>query len=226
MTTRAKTAKGLRVGVTVSGVVHYFQEVKSVPAIGESPVKVDATSLDSDSRQYIKDIPDFSGELAFVMNGQSYVANGTIDSGNLNLIEQLDKNGSYNFVIDYPMLNQSVTIPADWSYEIGAASVSSLMEINLTLIPRGAPVFSPYGVNSITVSFNKNGGSGTMADQTVAIDATFRAPACTFTPPSNKIFGSWNTASDGTGQSYNANDTVDIGTTNMTLYAIWVASNA
>lgn len=225
MTTRAKTAKGLRVGVVVDNVTHYFQEVKSAPAIGESPTKVDVTHLESDSHEYIKDIPDFSGELAFVMNAQSYVESGTIDSGNLNLIEQLDKNGSYTFIVDYPMLNQSVSIPADWSYEIGAGSVSSPMEINLTLIPRGAPVFSPYGINSITISFNKNGGTGTMASQTVAIDAVYRAPACTFTPPSNKIFGSWNTASDGTGVSYNINDTVDLGSSDFTLYPVWVASN-
>lgn len=75
-----------------------------------------------------------------------------------------------------------------------------------------------------TVVFNANDGSGTMPNQTIFRDeATMLAPN-SFTPPTGKIFGGWNTAANGSGTSYTDQQSV----TNLaadgatiTLYAQW-----
>ena len=72
------------------------------------------------------------------------------------------------------------------------------------------------GVNK-TVTFNANGGSGTMADQ-VAGSATALTPN-TFIR-SGYLFTGWNTVSGGTGYSYSDNASFPF-TVNATLYAQW-----
>lgn len=67
-----------------------------------------------------------------------------------------------------------------------------------------------------TISYNANGGSGTMSSTTGTDPAV---AACTFTPPSNKQFSYWHTTSSGTGgTTYAAGDTPK---KNLNLYAIW-----
>ena len=62
------------------------------------------------------------------------------------------------------------------------------------------------------VTYNANGGSGTMNNTTDKVVAN------TFTAPEGKGFKEWNTALDGTGTTYTTSSSV---TSNITLYAIW-----
>lgn len=76
------------------------------------------------------------------------------------------------------------------------------------------PVNPP--VTTYTVSFNANGGTGTMADVTV-ISGSYTLPVCTFTAPKGQQFKGWATSASGeviSGTSINV-------TANTTLYAIW-----
>ena len=66
--------------------------------------------------------------------------------------------------------------------------------------------------NTYTVTYDKNGGTGSM-------DATENEiVACTFTAPSGKGFKEWNTAANGSGTAYAVGATV---TSDLDLYAIW-----
>ena len=71
--------------------------------------------------------------------------------------------------------------------------------------------------NTYDVTYNANGGSGTTAAQNGHY-VTLRDNG--FTAPSGKIFAEWNTASDGSGASYNEGEEVEL-TANLALYAIW-----
>ena len=71
-------------------------------------------------------------------------------------------------------------------------------------------------VTTYTVSFDANGGTGTMADVT-GVTGSYTLPACTFTAPSDKQFKGWSTSADG---SVISGTTIDV-TANTTLYAIW-----
>ena len=68
------------------------------------------------------------------------------------------------------------------------------------------------------VSFDANTGTGTMSDQTS--DTNTALSTNTFTPPSGYHFTGWNTASDGTGDSYGDGDVYSFAN-NLYLYAQW-----
>ena len=71
-------------------------------------------------------------------------------------------------------------------------------------------------VTTYTVSFDANGGTGTMADVT-GVSGSYPLPACTFTAPSDKQFKGWATSASGTVIT-DASITVSADTR---LYAIW-----
>jgi len=70
---------------------------------------------------------------------------------------------------------------------------------------------------AVTVSFNANGGSGTMADVEVEKDGTYTLPSCDFTAPTGKQFKGWAQAADGEVISGTALTV----SANTTLYAVW-----
>ena len=82
-----------------------------------------------------------------------------------------------------------------------------------------------YNVQTFTVTYNNNGGSGTMTDSNSPywIGSTVTTKANTFTAPTGYTFSGWNTAANGSGTSYAAGATFTINA-NTTLYAQWEAS--
>ena len=73
-----------------------------------------------------------------------------------------------------------------------------------------------------TVSFNANGGTGTMESVMTKVGTVYIVPNCSFTRE-NYDFVEWNTKRDGTGTSYLAYDMILNGQENqvITLYAQW-----
>lgn len=69
-----------------------------------------------------------------------------------------------------------------------------------------------------TVSFNANGGSGTMLDETEQLGG-YVLPECTFTAPTGKQFKCWAEGS-ASGTQYNVGYEYDV-TANVTFYAVW-----
>lgn len=78
----------------------------------------------------------------------------------------------------------------------------------------------------VTVSFDANGGTGTMSDMVFANGSTITLPTCTFTPPTLSIFNGWNTAADGSGTAYIDEAVTSAITSNTTLYAQWISSTS
>lgn len=75
-------------------------------------------------------------------------------------------------------------------------------------------------VTACTVSYNANGGTGTMSGKTVAQGASIALSSCSFTAPSGKRFVQWNTNPNGTGTAKNPDDSYTVNG-NVTFYAIW-----
>ena len=69
-----------------------------------------------------------------------------------------------------------------------------------------------------TVSFNANGGTGTMAEVTGVSAGAYTLPANGFTAPDGKRFVGWATSAGGTATAAGGTITVSA---NVTLYAIW-----
>ncbi len=81
---------------------------------------------------------------------------------------------------------------------------------------------APPNNTSYTVTYNSNGGTGTMIDPNspYADDASFTVLANSFTAPTGQHFAGWNTQSDGFGTPYLVGSTYSI-IGNITLYAQW-----
>lgn len=75
--------------------------------------------------------------------------------------------------------------------------------------------FVRINIPTITLTYNSNGGSGTMNSQQ---GSNLIVAENGFTAPSGKRFVSWNTSYDGTGTTYVVGAQIN---SNTTLYAIW-----
>ncbi len=97
-----------------------------------------------------------------------------------------------------------------------AAATFAMPASNVTLYARWLPNHS--------VSFNANGGTGTMAPLTLGETLSDLLPANTFTRASY-TFAGWATTATGA-VTYNDRQQYTMGTANITLYAVWAASSA
>ena len=102
------------------------------------------------------------------------------------------------------------------------------LAVNGNVYPAGHDVFSTYDqslkatwkdkeVPEVTISFDPNGGTGTMQPMKVKSGEEFELPECTFTPPEGKEFAGW-LAVDGT--VFPAGDNV-ISFSSSVLKATW-----
>ena len=118
--------------------------------------------------------------------------------------------------------NQTVTISSptkDLYYKIEAVcqkgSGNGLLQIDSV----------KYNVETFTVTYNSNGGSGTMTDSNSPYwtGSTVTTKTNTFTAPTGFTFNGWNTAANGSGTAYAEGATFAI-SANTTLYAQWIAA--
>ena len=86
-------------------------------------------------------------------------------------------------------------------------------DITITVVCTTIPV------QTYTVQFNTNGGSGSVAAKTANAGAIITLPSYTGTK-TGYTFGGWNTKQDGTGTNYNVNTSYTVNE-NITLYAKW-----
>ena len=102
------------------------------------------------------------------------------------------------------------------------------LAVNGNVYPAGHDVFSTYDqslkatwkdkeVTEVTISFDPNGGTGTMQPMKVKSGENFTLPECTFTPPEGKEFAGWLAVN---GTVYPAGDNV-ISFSSSVLKATW-----
>lgn len=146
--TEAVSAKGTKVYVKISEAWKEIKEVSATPEIGQSAEKIDVTHLNSEMKEYIKDIPDYSSDLEFTMNAMPA---GATDS-NLDLVLSLDEDATYEWKIEYGQLGKEATLSGEFTYKLGAGAVSSKQDLVLTVIPKSAFVIADItSSNSLTL---------------------------------------------------------------------------
>jgi uncharacterized repeat protein (TIGR02543 family) len=104
-------------------------------------------------------------------------------------------------------------------YTFGGWATSAISTAPVTSYSTSANV-SFYAIwihGTYTVTYNANGGSGTMAAQTSNATANLNANTFTYT---DRVFNGWNTSADGTGTTYSNSVSYPF-LANITLYAQW-----
>jgi uncharacterized repeat protein (TIGR02543 family) len=84
-------------------------------------------------------------------------------------------------------------------------------------------LYAQWTINSYTVTFDPNGGTGSMSNQTATYNTTEALTSNSFTR-TGYTFAGWNTAANGSGTSY-ANDANYTFTASITLYAQWTINS-
>ena len=113
--------------------------------------------------------------------------------------------------------NYSYTFTASWTTPI-AANTAIWFEFNNSC--NFYTITYVSSSTSYTVTYNNNGGTGTIANSTGS-NITL-SDGTGFTAPSNYTFAGWNTANDGSGTSYAASQTGI--NANLDLFATWTQS--
>ena len=134
-------------------------------------------------------------------------ADGSISVSSLGLNGLASPNINYKPAADLPAGTYTATVAVKDSESETMASFN----ISVKVLPKSDPV-------THTVSFNANGGTGTMADVTVTgASAAYTLPACGFTAPQGTQFKGWATSANG---AVLTDATITV-TEDITLYAIW-----
>jgi uncharacterized repeat protein (TIGR02543 family) len=108
---------------------------------------------------------------------------------------------------------------AGWATTAGGA-VAYANGASYTMGSSNVTLWAVWTINPYTITFNANGGSGTMSPQTINCGTSANLNANTFTRTCN-TFSNWNTAANGSGTSYANGASYTMGTSNVTLYARW-----
>ena len=148
-----------------------------------------------------------SGSGWKIKNGTNYVYNdyGTIKTNGTSSSATSFSVALSNSAFQFSFTNQGTTRYLKYSNGSFSSDWSST----------NIPVYRTSA--SYTVTFNANGGTGTMAEQTISGTANLNEN--TFTREGYTFTG-WNTAADGTGTSYADKASVTL-TESITLYAQW-----
>ncbi len=161
------------------------------------------------------------------LSGATTLSHGGLSTADISL----NASGSNNKIYCYHTSNLSVAVSVSivGTYSDGSTIVSSDPNKKVTIVSTPATGYQYlrsgsaiiYQLIRYRVSFNSNGGSGSISSRSVAYGETTNLPNCSFTPPAGKKFLEWNTKADGTGTSKNPGDNCQP-TSNITYYAIWV----
>jgi uncharacterized repeat protein (TIGR02543 family) len=127
-------------------------------------------------------------------------------------------------------VGSSITLPADtypgynfdgWFSAASGGSLVGAAGTSYTIPSGGATLYAHWTANALpTVTFNANGGVGTMANEVASIPTALTANGFTYT---GYTFAGWNTAANDSGTAY-ANGATYAFTSNTTLYAQWAPS--
>ncbi|MDO5845980.1 MAG: InlB B-repeat-containing protein [Methanocorpusculum sp.] len=190
-----------------------------------------------------KDLPMMSSYTVIVtdINGVAY--NGTLPYPAVKSVKFPMNSGEVGSWIA-EIEASGVTVPSDVKTEVTAAVeyLSKILNVNnisqiavvghftdgisevvfLGQVKPGAVVEPITPATQYTITFNANGGSGTMQNAYVSQGESLTLPLCTFTK-THAYFGGWDTSASGHSVVYSDKETIPV-SSNLNLYAVWMAN--
>lgn len=200
-------------------------------------VKVGASTITGKNNVYTIDSTSFVLGNGYTSNTQVYILSCVIDYSTgggggdpepETITVSYDANGGTGTMAASTVTDGSVTLRTNtftrskyafdgWNTEANGTGASYDDGATINSITESFTLYAQWDQTEFDVTYNANGGSGTMAASTSASNAA----SCTFVPPTNKIFNGWNTEANGTGASYAAGASLSAIAADTTLYAQW-----
>lgn len=126
-------SKGTKLTYKDGATAKQIAAVKSIPAVGSDPEKVDVTHLESDAKVYIEGLQDTDNyEFAIVYQGKNFKDVHTL----------VEAKKSVDWTITYPD-GMTVEFSGTASYKIDGAEVNSAIGFNLVIVVGKAPKVTP-----------------------------------------------------------------------------------
>ena len=198
-------------------------------AYGEMPVYSGETPTKEDDERYTYTFTDWNPEITPVTGDAVYTAQFSEtektftvtwvdDDGN---VLETDKNVAYGSTPEYNGSTPTKEADGEFSYEFSGWT-PEIVPVTQDITYRAAYEKTPLTWH--TVTFDANGGEGSMEPQKVAqgVDTTLKKNSFT---RENYQFTGWNTSADGTGASYADEGALINLTRDITLYAQWKIVN-
>ena len=165
-------------------------------------------------------------EASYTYNGTTKTAIKTVTVNTKSVTVSFDANGgtvspatkSYTVYGTYDSLPTPTRSGYTFNGWYTAASGGTKITASSTVSTSITTLYAQWTKSTYTVSFNANGGTGTMSSKTVAIGSSISLPKCTFTK-SGYIFAGWATSSAGAVAYGDGVSITPAG--NMVLYAVW-----
>ena len=225
--------------ITVTGIEHVAPLSGTIFSLTMGNVST-KKSLAANEQVDLADYATITGGTATFTNTGS--EKGAIDKANPGIIN-FDGNAAYLILTfnDPLKTGDRITITNKTSVEMAFTTTASLDATYQTTTSSGTGTFTvPAALDDVStlycwrattsglkvtainvtrykVSYNANGGSGSMEPNSNVVAENG------FTAPGSETFTGWNTSADGSGTAYNAGDVV---TADVTLYAQWGSSSA
>ncbi len=130
---RGLLSKGTKLSYKDGATEKTIAAVKSIPAIGSDPEKVDITTLESEAKEYIEGLQDTDNyEFAIVYRGSNFADIHAI----------VEQKKTLDWTITYPD-GMKVEFSGTASYKIDGAEVNSAIGFNLVIVVSKAPKVTP-----------------------------------------------------------------------------------
>ena len=187
-----------------------------------TPAVKSYTGFTAPSTQTVTISADGSRVVEYRYTRNSYTVTLTNGTG----ISATTGNGTYEYGASVT-LGATVKTGYTWSKWTGSAE-STTKAYNFTMGAGNVSYTANATANTYTVAYNNNGGSGSMSSVSHTYDTAKNLTGNTFAK-TGYTFSGWNTAANGTGDSYtDAQSVKNLTSTNgatVTLYAQWTANN-
>ncbi len=135
---------------------------------------------------------------------------------------------STNYVYADSMSAKMASAPSHTNYTFQGWSTSSSATSGYSAgssvsVSGSTTFYAIWKRNTITITYNANGGSGGPGSQTVNTNSSFNINGSNYPTRSNYIFKGWSTSSTAKTATYKKGTTPSIstGTSNITYYAVW-----